>query len=83
MTGWKDEETGGTVKVGHGENRGSVSESALSDGVSLRDCMCDGWRRYMNYLTNQQVVATMKGLEYPEGGEFMYCPWCGKKREVN
>jgi len=27
MTDWKDEETSGIVRVGHGENKGAVSES--------------------------------------------------------
>ena len=51
--------------------------------VSLRNCECEGFKRYNNILINQQVFATMRGVAYPKEGIFIYCQWCGKIREVN
>lgn len=64
-------------------DREKENKSALSDGVSLRDCDCEGFRKYNNILNAQQVFAAMRGMEYPAEGIFIYCPWCGKKREAS
>lgn len=56
--------------------------SSVEHGVSLRDCDCEGFRRYNNILNAQQVFAAMRGMEYPAEGIFIYCPWCSNKREV-
>lgn len=37
MTDWKDEKTGGIVRVGHGENEKKPSNSSLSDLV-IKPC---------------------------------------------
>ena len=44
----------------------------------MNQCMCDGWRKSMNEITNgQTILALIKGIKYT-GDPFKFCPWCGK-----
>jgi len=73
MTDWKDEKTGGIVRVGHGENRRSVSESALSDGL-------DALRVDEEMLTRVMDKAVELGLIAEWADEETYLRnWAGMK----
>lgn len=48
----------------------------------LLDCDCDGWKNGMRQINGAIVLAYAHGSVYT-GGKFLFCPWCGKKREVD
>ena len=63
-----------------------MSKSKLNDGISLRDCECEEWKKYLPILNSHTMMSAIRGAThtpYPNEGIFIYCPWCGKKREAN
>ncbi len=50
----------------------------------LKPCNCIDWDESMPQIEGAQLMYALHsyGGEYT-GKQFIYCPWCGKKREVN
>ena len=49
----------------------------------LDDCDCDGWKDSMEQISNAQFMSELHhGAPYT-GWQFIWCPWCGKKRQLN
>jgi hypothetical protein len=75
MTNWKHEETGGTVRVGHGENKPSVSESPSVTGLSVKQFEellkefadthfdCGEWRDDEDTEDLRELVEKGKGIK--------------------
>lgn len=62
------------------------AEVTLDCGVSLHDCDCEPWQKYIKLLDSYIQISSIRGAthaHYPKEGVFIYCPWCGKKREAN
>lgn len=47
----------------------------------LKDCDCNHWKIGMTELNNVISIAYVHDIIY-EAPPFIYCPWCGKHREV-
>ena len=62
----------------------TVKSPALKDGLSLRDCDCEGWEVFVPIINGYIMLAKNRYAtsQYPKQGEFKFCPWCGKKREA-
>jgi hypothetical protein len=41
-------------------------------------CECNKWKKGKKELDHIVTLAWIHGFKYC-GGEFIYCPWCGKK----
>ena len=48
--------------------------------VDLAGCACKQWGENLDKLTGFIVLGNAHGMEY-DGEQFLYCPWCGKKRK--
>jgi hypothetical protein len=57
----------------------------MQPGVSLRDCECEKWKTYIPIINGYIMQAAIRYWlsKYPKDGEFLYCPWCGERREAN
>jgi len=45
----------------------------------LEQCICKDWKKSMSQIEGAQFMAQNHGMQYT-GKQFLYCPWCGKKR---
>jgi len=48
--------------------------------MKLSDCKCEKWQAYMPQIVGAQMLSWNHGSEY-KGEPFLYCPWCGARRE--
>lgn len=48
--------------------------------TKLKPCECSGWQNGMPQIIGAQCLADNHGIKYT-GGTFLFCPWCGTKRE--
>lgn len=48
----------------------------------LKPCLCKSWEESMPQIVGAQILEHAHGGNYT-GKKFIYCPWCGKKREVD
>ena len=47
----------------------------------MKDCNCKEFVEYAKALDGIIGFAYTHNIQYPKGGQFKYCPWCGKKLE--
>ena len=47
----------------------------------LEDCDCADWKVQIKVIDQMIDIAFIHGFFYPIT-QFLYCPWCGKKRKV-
>lgn len=49
----------------------------------LKECGCKAWKEYGDLIWQAQAIASTRSYvdPFPPEGVFIYCPWCGKKRE--
>lgn len=48
----------------------------------LKPCTCKAWEKSMPQIEGAQMLELVHGGRYT-GKQFIYCPWCGKKREAD
>lgn len=48
--------------------------------MDLKPCDCVEYQEGMPQIIGAQCLANNHGMKYT-GRIFLYCPWCGKKRE--
>ena len=48
----------------------------------LKDCDCNDWLFSMPQINSAQMLVWNRGIPYT-GKQFKYCPWCGKRREID
>ncbi len=58
----------------------SESFSARQGRAILNPCDCEDWKAAMPQIEMAQSMAWIHGDRYT-AKQFIYCPWCGKKRE--
>lgn len=47
----------------------------------MTQCTCPDWLESMPQLDSAVILNTLHGNSYA-GARFMYCPWCGKRLEI-
>ena len=52
--------------------------------IEYKDYDCEKWKIYLPILNSHTIISSVRSsthIPYPKDGVFLYCPWCGKKRE--
>jgi len=63
---------------------GIVDRGDMKDTQNkLKPCTCKDWKVAVPQIQTAQLVNDNHHGKPYTGKQFIYCPWCGKKREVS
>lgn len=49
--------------------------------MQLKHCDCEGWKTNLPKINGYIEMGRIHGMGDYTGQQFIYCPWCGKKRQ--